>query len=134
MKAGQIQFVHDDTPTAPSYQVTASDGYFTLGPTSSAINFTLVDKPPFLMHPIPPETFGIGQAFNFKIAADTFYDEQGKPIQLSSALDKNLPLPEDITFDSPSATFTGLVNAPADYNISVTATSVVEWRRPHFLC
>ena len=35
-------------------------------------------------------------------------------------------MPEDITFDPPSATFTGLVNAPADYNISVTATSVAE--------
>ena len=50
------------------------------------INFTLVDKPPALVNPIPPETFAVGESFNFKIAADTFYDEQGKPIRLSSAL------------------------------------------------
>ncbi len=126
VNTGQIQFVHDNAPTAPSYQVMANDGYFTMGPMSSAINFTLVDKPPFLVQPIPPETFAIGQAFNFKIAADTFSDEQGKPISLSSALADDSPLPEDVTFDPPSATFTGLVNSPADYNISVTGTSVAE--------
>ena len=43
-------------------------------------------NPPALLNPIPPETFAMGEAFNFKIAANTFYDEQGKPIRLSSAL------------------------------------------------
>ncbi len=121
---GQIQFVHNNKPIAPSYQVTASDGYFTVGPVSSVINFTLVDKPPALLNPIPPETFAIGEAFNFKIAADTFYDEQGKPIRLSSTLADGLPLPKEITFDPPTSTFTGLVNSPFNYNISVTGTSV----------
>ena len=126
IKSGKIQFVHDDTLTAPSYQVMANDGYFTLGPTSSVINFTWVDKPPALLNPIPPETFAIGEAFNFKIAANTFYDEQGKQIRLSSALADELPLPKEITFDPPTSTFTGLVNLPENYNISVTGTSVAE--------
>ncbi len=126
IKLGQIQFVHNNKPVAPSYQVTGSDGYFTVGPASSVINFTLVDKPPTLLNPIPPETFAVGDAFNFKIAADTFYDEQGKPIRLSSTLADGLPLPEEITFDSPTSTFTGLMNLPEDYNISVTATSVAQ--------
>ena len=126
IKSGQIQFVHNNTPISPSYQVTASDGYFTLGPASSTINFTLVNKPPALLNPIPPETFAIGEAFNFKIAANTFYDEQGKPIQLSSALAEGLPFPKEVTFDSPTSTFTGLVNSPANYNISVTGTSVAQ--------
>ena len=123
---GQIQFVHNNKPIAPSYQVTAGDGYFTAGPVSSVINFTLVDKPPALLNPIPPETFAIGEAFNFKIAANTFYDEQGKPIRLSSDLADGLPLPKEITFDSPTSTFTGLVDSPENYNISVTGTSVAE--------
>jgi hypothetical protein len=123
---GQIQFVHNNKPIAPSYQVTASDGYFTIGPVSSVINFSLVDKSPALVNPIPPETFAVGESFNFKIAADTFYDEQGKPIQLSSALADGSPLPEEITFDPPTSTFTGLMNSPEDYNISVTATSVAQ--------
>ena len=123
---GQIQFVHNNKPIAPSYQVTAGDGYFTVGPVSSVINFTLVDKPPALLNPIPPETFAIGEAFNFKIAADTFYDEQGKPIWLSSALADGLPLPKEITFDPPTSTFTGLVSSQVNYNISVTGTSVAQ--------
>jgi Cadherin-like/Putative Ig domain len=126
INARQIQFVHNNKPVAPGYQVTASDGYFTLGPVSSTINFTLVDKPPALLNPIPPETFAIGEAFNFQIAADTFYDEQGKPIRLSSALADGLPLPKEITFDSPTVTFTGLVNSPENYNVSVSGTSVAE--------
>ena len=35
-------------------------------------------------------------------------------------------MPKEITFDPPTSTFTGLVNSPEDYNISVTATSVAQ--------
>lgn len=126
LNTGQIQFVHDNTPVPPSYNVTVSDGFFTVGPVNSQVHFSLVNKPPLLVQPIPPEIFAIGQAFSVKIASNTFYDEQGKPIRLSAGLSDGAPLPQEVTFDPLVATFTGLVSEPANFNISVHATSIAD--------
>ena len=124
IKAGQIQFVHDNQPYPPAYNLSVTDGYFTLGQVSGGIHFALVNKPPFLNNTVPAEVFAVGQTFNFKISANTFYDEQGKPLQLSAGLAGGLPLPSDIGFNPSTASFTGIVNEPENYNVSITAASV----------
>jgi|GEM_PF-4076857 len=46
--AGAVQFVHDNSAFAPSYQVTVSDGSLSDGPDAAAINFNSVNQPPVL--------------------------------------------------------------------------------------
>ncbi len=124
VKTGQIQFVHDNQPYPPAYNVSVTDGYFTLSPVSGNIQFSLINKPPFLNNTIPSQVFVVGQTFNFKMSDYIFYDEQGKPLQLSAGLAGGLQLPSDIAFNPSTTVFTGVVSEPENYNVSVTATSV----------
>ena len=124
IKANQIQFVHDNQPYPPAYNLSVTDGYFTVGPVNGDIHFILVNKPPFLNNTVPSEVFAVGQPFNFKIDAGIFYDEQGKPLRLAAGLAGGLQLPSDIAFDPSTTTFTGIVNKPESYNVSITATSI----------
>ena len=39
--AGQVRFVHDATNSAPSYDVSVSDGTLTAGPSAASISFSL---------------------------------------------------------------------------------------------
>ncbi|MBS0350178.1 MAG: FG-GAP repeat protein [Proteobacteria bacterium] len=124
IKTGQIRFVHDNQPYPPAYNLTVTDGYFTLRPVSGDIYFTLVNKPPFLNNTMSSQVFAAGQDFNFRISPYIFYDEQGKSLQLSAGLAGGFPLPGAIIFNPSTATFSGLVNEPENYNVSVTAMSV----------
>ena len=45
---GQVRFVHDGTETAPSYDVTVTDGALNIGPSPANITFTLVNDAPVL--------------------------------------------------------------------------------------
>ncbi len=120
--SGVIQFHQDGSIAAPSYNVTVSDPYFTVGPVSRYINYQFIPFPPLVDQPILPEIFTPGQPFEFSIPSDTFIDQNAEPLTLSATLADGEAFPTGISYDPSSATFSGVINQPESYNISVTAT------------
>ncbi len=95
---------------------------------SVLLNNTVINnspnRPPVVANPIPTQTVFAG-ALNFVFAANTFSDpDPGDSLSYSAKLANGNNLPNWISFDPTTRTFTG-TPAPSDYvftNIAVTAT------------
>lgn len=48
--AGQIQFRHDGSESAPSYSIAVNDPYFSLAPIVGTVNYLPINDPPFLLN------------------------------------------------------------------------------------
>ncbi len=60
ISAGDVTFVHDDSETAPSFDVTVSDGTFVTTPAAASVTFTNVnDQAPFIPN---GQTFSVSEA------------------------------------------------------------------------
>ena len=127
LKAGQVQFRHDGSISAPSYNVTISDPYFTVGSVTGSVNYQFIPFPPQVIHPLLPRIFSPGQTFEFNVPIDTFLDMNDETLTLSAALSDGEVLPAGINFNSPTATFSGVINQPAQWNISLTAKDCLNY-------
>ncbi|MGA2290625.1 putative Ig domain-containing protein, partial [Bradyrhizobium sp.] len=79
--------------------------------------------PPVLTTQTAAQTWKLGQAVNFALAANTFTDPQGQKLTYSATLSNGAALPSWLTLNTTTGTFTGTVaNNTAGLSIKVTAT------------
>ena len=78
---------------------------------------------PYVKNPIPAQTAIKGEVFTYTIPDSTFFDDDGNnTLSYNAKLTNGNPLPSWLTFDSISATFTGIPSVIETLNIKVTAT------------
>lgn len=78
---------------------------------------------PKLANPIPDTSVHADTYFKYKIPANTFYeDDDGDTLKLSAKLINMQPLPDWLSFDTITNTFSGTPSEPDNFNILVTAT------------
>jgi hypothetical protein len=74
-------------------------------------------------YPIPDQTAYVGLNFNYTIPDSTFFDDDGyNTLSFRATLNNGSPLPQWLSFDSLTCTFTGTPASIANINIKVTAT------------
>jgi Putative Ig domain/Calpain family cysteine protease len=89
----------------------------------NAGNGTSPAAPPVLMAQTAAQTWKLGQAVNFSLAANTFTDPQAQKLTYTATLSTGAALPSWLSFNSTTGTFTGTVpNTTAGLSIKVTAT------------
>ncbi len=74
-------------------------------------------------NPLPDQTFLEDEAWSFQLPVDAFTDPDGDPLTLTATLSTGDPLPDWLTFDASSRTFTGV--PPRDFNgqLSILVTA-----------
>jgi len=89
----------------------------------NAGNGTSPAAPPVLTAQTAAQTWKLGQAVNFSLAANTFTDPQAQKLTYSATLSTGAPLPSWLSFNTATGTFTGTVaNTTTSLSIKVTAT------------
>ena len=82
----------------------------------------LVNKPiPVVNKPIPDQVTTVGQNYTYTIPAETFTDPDGDELALSATLEDGSPLPDWLTFDPSTNTFSG---TPATGDLSTLTIQV----------
>jgi len=110
-----------NTATGLSLKITATD----LGGASASETFSVLTPaaPPAVTAATAAQTWKLGQAVNFTLAANTFTDPQAERLAYSATLSSGAPLPSWLTFNSSTGAFSGTVpNTAAGLSIKVTAT------------
>lgn len=78
---------------------------------------------PYVLNPIPDQTDTVGQFYNFTIPSNTFMDDDGNhTLTFGAKLTNGNPLPDWLTLDSITGTFTGTAIFTETLNIKITAT------------
>jgi serine protease AprX len=101
-------------------EVTASDGEY-----QTATSFDLVisdNKAPRVANPIEDQTARVGQAFGFTIPEDTFEDPDGDLLTYSASLEGGEALPQWLSFNPETGTFSGEPLEAGSYHIKVSAS------------
>jgi hypothetical protein len=113
-----------NTATAFSVTVTATD---TSG-LSASETFAVATPPPTapaLTAQTATQSWKLGQAVNFTLAANTFTDPQAEKITYSATLSNGTALPSWLSFNATTGTFTGTVpNTATGLSIKLTATDL----------
>jgi hypothetical protein len=103
------------------------------GATGQVIYWAQIDKlidslkhtnfDPYLKSQIPNQTYIVGLPFTFRIADNTFFDDDGNnTLTYSTTLSNGNPLPSWLSFNSSTRTFSGLPSGSGRINIKVIAT------------
>ena len=107
-----------------SIKVTATD----LGGASSSETFSVLTPAPAapaVTAQTTTQTWKLGQAVNFTLAANTFTDPQAEKLTYGATLSNGAALPSWLTFNASTGTFTGTVpNTATGLSIKVTATDL----------
>ena len=78
---------------------------------------------PYMKFPIPDQTAYVGQFFAYTIPDSTFFDDDGNnTLSFQARLANGSPLPQWLTFDSVSCTFSGTPVTQGIVQIKITAT------------
>ena len=93
--------------------VSASDGEFTVT-DSFALDITSVNDAPIVAIPLEDQSSAEDEAVNFILPADAFTDVDNAELTLTAALVGGADLPDWLSFDSESRSFTG--QPPQDFN------------------
>jgi VCBS repeat-containing protein len=123
--AGNGNFTY--TPTAnyfgsDSFTFTVSDGRGGSDSGTITITVTPVNDAPQVLLPIPNQTWQVAAgAQSFSFAEGTFGDVDGDSLTYTATLSSGAPLPEWLTFDSATRTFSGTPQAGI-YQIRVSAS------------
>ncbi|TVZ40655.1 putative Ig domain-containing protein [Alteromonadaceae bacterium 2753L.S.0a.02] len=91
--------------------------------TSSAL-VTGINDTPQLLNPLPDQTALEDTLFNWQIPANTFYDPDGEQLTFQASLENGAPLPNWLTFDAATQTFSGLADNDSqagNFTINVNA-------------
>jgi hypothetical protein len=110
--------------TGLSIRVTATDtSGFSASETFSIA--TPAPAAPTVTAQTATQTWKLGQAVNFTLAANTFTDPQAEKLTYGATLSSGAALPSWLTFNASTGTFTGTVpNTAAGLSIKVTATDL----------
>lgn len=100
----EIQSLPVDGILTETFTVTSIDGS---GSGAVSINITGVNDAPVVLTPIENQTTQAFQSLEFLIPDNTFSDIDGDLISLSATLSDGSALPDWLSFDSDSGTFTG---------------------------
>ncbi len=77
---------------------------------------------PIVSNPLSNQVSEIGQAFNYVVPANTFFDLDNDPLTYSSRLQGGNPLPAWLNFNPATRTFSGTTTDRNSYSIEVIAT------------
>ncbi|KAA6432620.1 hypothetical protein FEM33_23130, partial [Dyadobacter flavalbus] len=111
-------------------RATVTDGFLTInatGGTNTKINTAIITPVPANTAPVAAaavsnQTAKADSAFSFTVPAGTFTDADGDKLTLSASLSDGTSLPEWLTFNATSNTFSGTPATAATYSIKLTAT------------
>lgn len=103
-------------------EVTASDGHG--GTVSDIFDIDVVqfDRGPRVMSPIADQDAAAGDAYDFVVPAGTFYDNDQADLVYSASLADGSALPDWLSFDAATRTFSGTPTSAGTFEIKVTAT------------
>lgn len=101
-------------------KVTASDGEFSVS-DEFALSIAAVNDAPIIANAIADQTGTAGIAFLLELEENVFTDEDGDELNLSATLSDDSALPNWLSFDAETATFSGTPDEIASYTIKVTA-------------
>ncbi len=94
---------------------------------SSRIIEDLRNYDPYLNCPLPNVTAVLDSPFTFTIPENTFIDDDGREtLTFSATLSNNRPLPDWLSFDPETCTFSGTPDTRGRIYIKVTATDATE--------
>jgi len=114
------QYLFYTTGTQPDY----SDTYIywvQFDNLMDSLQYTNYD--PYVKNQVPEQFAYAGHPFNYTIPDSTFCDDDGnETLTYSTRLGNNAPLPTWLTFDTITATFSGIPPAVAILNIKIKAT------------
>lgn len=104
--------------------VSANDIYWVGSGFIDSLKYT--NFVPYVLNVIPDQTAIKGEMFSFTIPDSTFFDDDGNnTLSYSAKLASGDPLPDWLTFDPGSATFSGIPPVIETLNIRVTAADIV---------
>lgn len=90
------------------FQYTISDPFGATATAVLSINLTGVNDAPVVAHPIDDASADVGSAFSFALEDDTFTDiDHNTALTYTATLENGDPLPEWLTFDAETLTFSG---------------------------
>lgn len=107
------------------FQYTISDPFGATATAVLSINLTGVNDAPVAAHPISDTEVDAGDELSFTLAANTFTDIDGDTLTYTATLANGDPLPEWLTFDAETLTFSGTPPSGAEgetFIIKVTAS------------
>lgn len=111
--------IRDDQPSHPELLI-SSDSFSEVG----------INNSPQVLNSIPDQVTIKGDAFSFKIPSDTFFDiDSGDTFKYFATLSDGSDLPDWLTFDEKTQTFTGTPtesDAGSTVDVKVTATDAPE--------
>ncbi|NBR07350.1 MAG: DUF4347 domain-containing protein, partial [Planctomycetes bacterium] len=120
--SGLLKFRKDNTQTAGGLMVSVSDGNSLTQPTKSLL---IIPSSPPVVSPIDDQQWRTSGAQSFKVPDNSFLDPDQDILSVSATKSDNSPLPNWLTFDPATWTFSGTpsgVNAGDVLAIKVTAT------------
>ncbi len=103
-----------------NYQIEliAEDGYG--GKATAQFSITVPNSPPIVLNPIDSKLASVGIEFRATINTNTFYDVDGQTLSLSASSSSG-PLPNWLSFDPATRTFSGLPTMGGTLAVVVTA-------------
>ncbi len=128
LDAGQLKFQGEQDGNGVNYaslEFSVQDSGAThnedLSPNTLTFNVAAVNDAPILSKSIPAQLAVFGQAFEFKVPANTFLDVDSTLAYSATQADGSA-LPTWLSFDAASLTFKGTPTSSADLNVRVTAS------------
>ncbi len=88
-----------------------------------AQRFSSVNSDPTVVNPIADQTADPLNSFSFTVPDNTFDDADGDPLTLSATLENGDPLPDWLSFDAVTSTFSGFPTGTDLGTISVSVTA-----------
>ena len=104
-------------------QVTATDSAGKTASTEFALNVEEVNEPPQVANEIDDQEAREGQSFNVQVSEGTFSDPDGDDLTLSASQADGSDLPEWLSFDPESRTFSGTPGEDDDGTLDLQLTA-----------
>ncbi|SMD34644.1 Por secretion system C-terminal sorting domain-containing protein [Reichenbachiella faecimaris] len=119
---GDIYYYHDGSENhTDSFEFTLSDLASTSETQTYNITVNPVNDAPTLANPIEDQEGQVDDPFSFELAENVFDDVDGDDLTLSATLADDSALPEWLSFDPETATFSGTPDEVTSYTIKVLA-------------
>jgi hypothetical protein len=122
---GFVQFIHDGSENAPSYDISVSDGILATNTQAAIITYLNINQAPIVINVIPDRlSEKVDLAFSFSVAANTFFDSDPgdqNVLVYSAKMQNGNVLPVWISFNSVNRQFTGKPLTAGKTSISVFA-------------
>lgn len=108
---------------ALTVRVTATDPAGAAVSDSFGLSVTPVNDAPVVASPILDQTAATDTAYSFTAPGGVFDDADGDPLTLTATLEDGAPLPDWLSFDPSTATFTGTPGAADEGTVNIRLTA-----------